>query len=317
MLAIFFVAVALSVNAAPDQAFAATTAIHWSVTCQTDANILCPAVMTDPNCADTSSTSCRVSIFNCLVIPDNFARTSKACQTAINARNAAAAPVAASPTPTSPPTWAVACANDISVHCKNATAGSSCVDRNSEGCKALLFSCLDTRTSVTAGCSDAIKARNQKAVTQQQACPPQPQPTCPLPAMHVRSARLAVQCLAFTKAGQFPNLSLCKDTQANQNFALVPAADGVKILFSTPDNKLFCVNKEAKLGDCSPESAQSFKLIRTFMQSVQLQLVNSTQCLSTPGPILALQACVSALEGKANILTQRAQSFFVEPTLGA
>lgn len=54
-------------------------------------------------------------------------------------------------------------------------------------------------------------------------------PTCPLPAMHIRSARAMLMCVTMSKAGQFALLGLCDDKNAKQNFALVPAADGTAL----------------------------------------------------------------------------------------
>lgn len=57
---------------------------------------------------------------------------------------------------------------------------------------------------------------------------------------------------------------------------------GVKILFSAGPNSLNCIGADAKLGACDPVTAQSFKLVRTSIQSVQLQKVGSNSCLAAP-----------------------------------
>lgn len=224
--------------------------------------------------------------------------------------------------------WSEVCATDIEVLCQDELGSEECVDgRGSGPCKSKMFNCVDAPDQVvTAPCQEAIDSRNAKAAAaakqvvqaapaQAASCPPQEQPTCPLPAMHIRSARLALKCATFTKQGQFATLAICKDQNAKQNFALAPVVDGVKILFSSSPQELSCLDKNAKLGDCGPDSAQSFRLVRTDIQSVQLQMVGTNKCLAAPKNHLVLLNCINLKQGKKLRRQLKTQSFYVEPTL--
>jgi len=236
-----------------------------------------------------------------------------------------------------PPHWSVTCAVDLEVLCEEVLQSDACKEGRMNGpCKSQMFNCIDQPDQVvTTPCKEVVDARNALAASKQAtaviaaqqqagqvaaagaapACPQQPRPTCPLPAMHIRSARLFLKCVTFTKKGQFSNLQNCNDGNQKQNFALVPAVDGVKVLYSSSATDLHCLNKQAKLGDCGPETAQSFRLVRTHIQSVQLQMVGSNKCLSAPKNALILQNCISPQQGKKMVRKLKAQSFHVEPTL--
>lgn len=236
------------------------------------------------------------------------------------------------------PHWSETCSTDLEVLCEEVLQSDDCqASRMSSGCKSLMFNCIDQPDQVvTTPCKEVIDARNALAASNQQkperpapqsaaqgqevvslkpACPPQPRPTCPLPAMHVRSARLFLKCVTFTKKGQFTNLQTCSDGNKKQNFALVPAVDGVKVLFSSSPDDLNCLNNKARLDNCGPDTAQSFRLVRTHIQSVQLQMVGTKKCLAAPKGALVLQDCLDLKQAKKMIRKLKAQSFHVEPTL--
>lgn len=242
----------------------------------------------------------------------------------------------------SQPHWSETCRPDIEKYCQKELEHENCAEYSSGQCKSDMFNCIDIpgKIELSKPCQDAVDARNQKAIDDAAAeaeaaasvaaanaaaaaaaLPPaasQPAPmvTCPLPAMHIRSARAVVKCATFKNKNQFPQLSNCNDANLKQNFALVPSPDGVKVIFSPSQTEILCMNKVGKLAVCDETGGESFSLIRTWMQSVQLKAA-SGKCLAAKGLRFSLADCVNPQKGKANKAALRAQSFYIEPTIGA
>lgn len=249
---------------------------------------------------------------------------------------AVVATIAASAMAQAPAHWSDVCIEDIEAICGDVLTGEACADIKSGSCKSGMFNCIDVPENVlTAACQEAVDARNQKAIDDAAAeaalnppmeqyveevpLPPQqqvPVMTCPLPAMHVRSAIKATQCMTFNKKGAVPQIMPCKDSNVKQNFALVPSPDGVKMIYSPSPTEVLCMNDKAKFVECDANGGESFGLHRSHLQTVQLKL-SDEMCLSTKGKNVGVVKCVDGAKGKATKKALKGQSFYVEPTIGA